>query len=35
MTEFPETDPSLIDRVKDMSDGASPLEFMGIYLLVK
>ena len=31
MPEFPETDPSLIDRVKDMSDGASWLEFMGIY----
>lgn len=31
MPEFPETDPSLIDRVKEMSDGASWLEFMGIY----
>lgn len=31
MPEFPETDPSLIDRVKDMSDGASWLEFTGIY----
>ena len=31
MSEFPETDPSLIDRVKDMSDGASWLEFMRIY----
>ena len=31
MPDFPETDHSLIDRVKDMSDGASWLEFMGIY----
>jgi hypothetical protein len=35
MAEFPETDPSLIDRVKGLSDGASPLEFMGIHLPVK
>ena len=31
MPEFPETDYSLIDRVKDMSDGASWLDFMRIY----
>lgn len=31
MPEFPETDHSLIHRVKDMSDGASWLEFVGIY----
>jgi RNA polymerase sigma-70 factor, ECF subfamily len=31
MPEFPETDYSLIDRVKDMGDGASWLEFTGIY----
>jgi RNA polymerase sigma-70 factor, ECF subfamily len=29
--EFPETDYSLIDRAKDMADGASWLEFVGIY----
>jgi len=31
MPEFPETDYSLIDRVKDMSNGASWLDFMRIY----
>jgi len=31
MPEFPETDYSLIDRVKDMSDRASWLDFMRIY----
>lgn len=31
MPEFPETDHSLIDRVKDVNDGVSWLEFMGIY----
>ena len=31
MPEFPETDYSLIDRVKDMRDGASWLDFMRIY----
>ncbi len=31
MTEFPETDHSLIDRVKDAADGASWLAFLGIY----
>lgn len=31
MPEFPETDHSLIDRAKDTSNGASWLEFMGIY----
>jgi RNA polymerase sigma-70 factor (ECF subfamily) len=31
MSEFPETDHSLVDRVKDTSDKASWLEFMGIY----
>lgn len=31
MQEFPETDHSLIDRAKDTADGASWLEFMGIY----
>lgn len=31
MPEFPETDHSLIDRVKDTADGVSWLEFMGIY----
>lgn len=31
MLEFPETDHSLIDRVKDTADEASWLEFMGIY----
>ncbi len=31
MPEFPETDHSLIDRAKDTADGASWLEFMGIY----
>ena len=31
MPEFPETDHSLIDRAKDTADGASWLEFVGIY----
>ncbi len=31
MPEFPETDHSLIDRAKNTADGASWLEFMGIY----
>lgn len=31
MREFPETDHSLIDRAKDTADGASWLEFIGIY----
>jgi RNA polymerase sigma-70 factor (ECF subfamily) len=31
MPEFPETDHSLIDRAKNMTDGASWLEFVGIY----
>lgn len=31
MPEFPETDHSLIDRVKDTTDGASWHEFVGIY----
>ena len=31
MPEFPETDYSLIDRVKDMGNGASWLDFMRIY----
>ncbi len=31
MPEFPETDHSLIDRVKDTSDDVSWLEFIGIY----
>ncbi len=31
MPEFPETNYSLIDRVKDVGDGASWLEFVGIY----
>lgn len=31
MPEFPETDHSLIDRAKDTADGASWLEFLGIY----
>lgn len=31
MTEFPETNTSLIARVKDLGDGASWAEFLGIY----
>ena len=31
MSEFPETNPSLIARVKDSSDAASWTEFLGIY----
>lgn len=31
MPEFPETNHSLIGRVKDLGDGASWIEFMGIY----
>ncbi|MFO0820807.1 MAG: sigma-70 family RNA polymerase sigma factor [Pirellulales bacterium] len=31
MPEFPETNHSLIARVKDLGDGASWLEFLGIY----
>lgn len=31
MHEFPETNPSLIARVKDLGDGASWVEFLGIY----
>ena len=31
MPEFPETNHSLIDRVRDAGDGASWLEFLGIY----
>lgn len=31
MPEFPETDYSLIDRVKDADDAASWLEFVGLY----
>ena len=31
MPEFPETNPSLIARVKDLGDGASWVEFLGIY----
>ena len=31
MTDFPETNPSLIARVKDLGDGASWAEFLGIY----
>lgn len=31
MAEFPETDYSLIDRVKDADDAASWLEFVGLY----
>ncbi len=31
MSEFPETNHSLIARVKDLGDGASWIEFLGIY----
>ncbi|MBL8819389.1 MAG: sigma-70 family RNA polymerase sigma factor [Planctomyces sp.] len=31
MAEFPETNPSLIARVKDLGDGVSWVEFLGIY----
>ena len=31
MPEFPETNQSLIARVKDLADGASWVEFLGIY----
>ncbi len=31
MSDFPETNPSLIARVQDLADGASWAEFLGIY----